>query len=104
MSRIEKLKEFLAADPNDSFVRHALALEYVKIGETAEARRLFEEILARDAGAVGSYYHLGKLLEGMGETALAIGWYEKGMVAARAAGEKRAYNELRAAYEGLNDE
>ena len=95
------MKEFLAADPDDSFVRHALALEYVKLGELPEARRLWEELLAHDPRAVGSYYHLGKLLEAMGETALALEWYEKGMAAARAAGEKRAFNELRGAYDEL---
>jgi tetratricopeptide (TPR) repeat protein len=110
MDRIEKLKEFLAAEPDDSFVRHALALEYAKIGEVREARRLFEELLAHDPAAVGSYYHLGKLLEGIGEPQLALEWYEKGMAAAKAAAAasggkdsmKRAYNELRAAYDELS--
>ena len=36
-------------------------------------------------------------------TKLALGWYERGMVAAKAAGEKRAYNELQAAYDELSD-
>ncbi len=104
MSRIEKLKEFLAADPNDPFVRHALALEYVKIGESVEARKLFEALLTHDPAAVGSYYHLGKLLEAMGEPRLALDWYEKGMAAAKNAGEKRAYNELRTAYDELSED
>jgi tetratricopeptide (TPR) repeat protein len=104
MSRIEKLKEFLSQDPNDPFVRHALALEYQKMGDIAGARKLFEELLADDPAAVGSYYHLGKLLEGTGETALALEWYEKGMAAAKTAGEKRAYNELRSAYDELSED
>lgn len=103
MDRIEKLKEFLAADPTDSFTRHALAMEYQSKGDDATARRLLEEVLNRDAGAVGSYYQLGKVLERAGETALAMAWYEKGMKAAHAAGEKRAYNELKAAYDDLAD-
>ena len=102
MNRIEKLKEFLEKDPNDSFVQHALALEYVKLGDVAMARQLWEQLLAHDTQAVGSYYHLGKLLEGIGETALALQWYEKGMAAAKAAGEKRAYNELQGAYDELS--
>ena len=102
MNRIDKLKEFLRTEPNDSFVRHALALEYMKIGDMPAARKLFEELLAHDPAAVGSYYHLGKLLEGIGETGPALEWYEKGMAAAKAAGEKRAYNELRGAYDELS--
>jgi FimV-like protein len=101
--RIEKLKLFLAADPHDSFVRHALAMEYLALGEEGTARRLLEEVLERDADATGSYYQLGKLLERAGETVLAIQWYERGMEAARRTGEKRAYNELRTAYDDLVD-
>jgi FimV-like protein len=103
MERMEKLKEFLRLDPGDAFSKHALALEYIKIGDEAAARRLFEEILEHDPGYTGSYYHLGRLLERTGETALALRWYERGMEAARAAGETRTYNELRAAYEELTD-
>jgi len=102
MNRIEKLKEFLEKDPTDSFVRHALALEYVKVGDVTLARRIWEDLLANDPAAVGSYYHLGKLLEGLGEEELALEWYRKGMVAAKAAGEKRAYNELQGAYDELS--
>jgi FimV-like protein len=103
MSRIEKLKEFLAAEPNDSFVRHALAMEYIALGDDQTARGLLEAVLERDETAVGSYYQLGKLLERAGETAVAVQWYEKGMIAANKAGEKRAYNELRTAYDELAD-
>src|ERR1700742_2606842 len=99
MDRIGRLKEFLRADPNDAFSKHALALEYIKLGEDAGARLLFEDILQRDPAYIGSYYHLGRLLERTGEKALALQWFEKGMAAAAAAGEKRAYNELRSAYE-----
>jgi Tfp pilus assembly protein PilF len=99
--RIQKLKAFLAADPQDSFVRHALAMEYLALGEEGMARGLLEEVLERDADATGSYYQLGKLLERAGETALALQWYERGMEAARRTGEKRAYNELRTAYDDL---
>jgi Tfp pilus assembly protein PilF len=104
MERIEKLKEFLLKEPEDPFIKHALALEYWKAGDTATARGLLEEVLAKDAAAVGSYYQLGKLLEGIGEPRLALEWYEKGMAAAKTAGEKRAYNELRAAYDDLVEE
>jgi tetratricopeptide (TPR) repeat protein len=104
MDRIEKLKEFLQADPDDPFIKHALALEYQKLGDLVTARRLWEEVLTKDPGAVGSYYQLGKLLEEQGEFQLAIGWYEKGMAAARSAGERRAYNELQAAYDDLAGE
>ena len=38
MDRIDKLKEFLLANPADSFVQHALGLEYIKLDRNAEAK------------------------------------------------------------------
>lgn len=101
MDRIAKLQEFLAASPGDNFLKHALALEYIKLNDDAKARELFEEILDRSPDYIGSYYHLAKLLERAGETEQAIRWYEKGMTAAKEAGDQHAYNELQAAYEDL---
>lgn len=101
MDRIQKLKEFLAANPNDSFVQHALALEYIKLGDDAAARALFENILNKDENYIGSYYHLAKLLERADAREDAIRWYEQGMLKAKEAGDQHAYNELRSAYEDL---
>ncbi len=101
MDRIGKLKEFLKSSPEDNFLLHALALEYSKLGDEAEARRLFESILNRDPSYIGSYYHLAKLLERQGDTDSAIAWYEKGMEAAKKAGDNHALGELRSAYEEL---
>jgi Tfp pilus assembly protein PilF len=101
MDRIERLKDFLKQNPSDNFLQHALALEYIKLGDQDQARKLFEEILDRDPGYVGSYYHLAKLLESLGENDMAISWYEKGMAAAKNAGDNHALGELRSAYEEL---
>lgn len=101
MSRIEKLKEYLENSPKDAFLRHALALEYIKAGDDAGARALFEALLADEPGYVGSYYHLAKLLERNGDEPAAIQVYEKGMEEAKKAGDNHAYGELRGAYEEL---
>ena len=101
MDRISKLKEFLKANPADSFVQHALALEYIKLGDDERARLLFEELLNRQPEYVGSYYHLAKLLERNGKTQEAIAVYEKGMEETKKAGDNHAFGELRGAYEEL---
>jgi Tfp pilus assembly protein PilF len=101
MDRIARLNELLAAQPDDSFLQHALALEYIKSGDDAGARALFEALLAKDPGYVGSYYHLAKLLERTGAEDTAISTYEKGMEVAKAAGDNHAFSELRSAYEEL---
>ena len=103
VDRVEKLKEFLKANPRDRFVQHALALEMIKGGNDGAARSLFEDILNCDPAYIGSYYHLAKLLERTGENALAMEWYEKGMAAAKKANDQHAYHELQAAFEDLQD-
>ena len=101
MEKIEKLKTFLNNSPEDSFLKHALALEYIKFGNESMARQLFLEILNRDPSYIGTYYHLGRLLERTGEMETARSWDEKGMIAAKNAGDLHTYNELLAAYEDL---
>ena len=103
MDRILKLKEYLKANPTDSFLQHALALEYIKQGDDATAKKLFEEVLKRDPGYTGSYYHLAKLFERTGMKEEAIRIYEKGMEETRKTGDKHAYSELLMAYEELID-
>jgi tetratricopeptide (TPR) repeat protein len=101
MERIDKLKALLEQNESDSFVCHALALEYVKLTRDEEAKALFQTLLARDAKYVGSYYHLAKLLERMGDRDEAVACYEKGMAVAQELKDNHAYNELQAAYEDL---
>ena len=76
MNRIQQLKEYLRATPNDSFLQHALALENIKAGNDDDAKKLFENILANDPTYVGSYYHLAKLLERQNNTLKAIEIYK----------------------------
>ena len=103
MDRIGKLLEYLKVNDKDSFLQHALALEYIKVGNDTEARKLFNDILLREPTYVGSYYHLAKLLERVGDNEKAIRIYERGMLEAKKAGDNHAYNELQAAYEDLVD-
>jgi Uncharacterized enzyme of heme biosynthesis len=99
--RIEKLEQFLSQSPDDCFLNHALALEYVKLGEEEQAKARFEKNLQYDASYVATYYHLGKLLERTGDQQAAIAIYEKGMETAKVAKDMHSYNELQGAYEDL---
>jgi Tfp pilus assembly protein PilF len=100
-SRIRKLQSFLETTPDDSFLKHALALEYVKEGNDQTARSLFEELLRENPGYTGSYYHLGKLLERTNELRAAIDCYGKGLEICSQAGDEHAFNELKAALHEL---
>ena len=103
MSRIEKLLEYMKTSDKDSFLQHALALEYIKIDEDEKARSLFNELLLREPTYVGSYYHLGKLLERAGDFDKAIRIYQRGMEEAKKAGDNHSYNELQGVLEDLED-
>ena len=93
----------MRANDKDSFLQHALALEYIKLGKDQAARELFNEILLREPSYIGSYYHLGKLLERQGETDRALKIYQRGMEESKKAKDQHTYNELQAAYEDLED-
>jgi Tfp pilus assembly protein PilF len=101
MSRIDKIKEMLAQSGRDSFLEHALALEYLKIDKKQEALDVFTTLLERDSVYLGSYYHLGKLYETMGQTQTAMDTYEKGMKLAKSVKDMHSFNELRSAYDDL---
>lgn len=93
----------LDSQPLDLFLNHALALEYIKIGDDAAAKERFELNLATDPNYVGTYYHLGKLLERLQDKDAALRVYEEGMKIAGSLGDQHARSELRGAYEELAD-
>ena len=101
MDRIDIIKQFLEDTPDDSFLQHCLALENIKLGNREEARTIFRQLLDHDPGYVGSYYHLGQLLEEMTFLDQAGEVYLRGIEAAKAAGDRHALSELRAAYDYL---
>lgn len=100
-NRIEQLQQFLQQSPNDPFLNHALALEWIKAEDDHQAEAAFRVNLDRSPEYVATYYHLGKLLERGGHTEDAIAMFERGMAVARAAGDMHTYSELQSAYEDL---
>ena len=103
MSRIEKIREMLEQNANDSFLLHALALEYIKAGSDDDALICFNQLLQHNPSYLGSYYHLARLYERQGAFAEAISTYESGIKLAQQTGERHALNELRMALDELVD-
>ena len=104
MDRVEKLQTMLVESPADDFLEHALALEWIKLGEDEKARILFEHILNRNPNYTGSYYHLGKLLERQGQHDQAAVVYQTGMQMTKKSEEHRAFQELKSALEELEED
>jgi tetratricopeptide (TPR) repeat protein len=101
MSRIFQLQQFLEESPDDNFLIHALALEFVKEGKEDKAAECFTKNLISNPAYIATYYHYGKLLERTGEPDKAIDIYREGMEIAKAAGDQHAFSELRSVYEDL---
>jgi len=99
--RIEKLRSFLQQNPDDCFLNHALALEYIKLGNDVDAGELFKKNMAWDETYLATYYHYAKLLERLGDEDKAIAVYEQGMKQSKQAGDNHTFSELRSAYEEL---
>lgn len=95
--RLSALLDFHRDDPDDPFVRYALAQEYLKRGDTGEALGTFETLVADRPDYVGTYYHLGKLYEALGRTDEAVTTYQAGIEAATAASDLHARAELQSA-------
>jgi tetratricopeptide (TPR) repeat protein len=99
--RIEQILQFLKTSPEDCFLLHALALENIKIGNEDEAQKVFEKVLQIDEKYVGTYYHLGKLLERKNLDDEAIKIYEKGIEIAKEKKDNHSKNELQGALDGI---
>ena len=99
--RIAKLKQILEQDPNDSFSRYALALEYAGLGDKEEAVRILEEVLHRDASYVPAYQQLGYLYENIGRRTDALTILKKGITVATAHGDSHACSEMQEALDEL---
>ena len=104
MERIEKLKSFIAADSSDLFSRHALAMEWVKMGDFRSAIQQMEEIINIDDQHLGTYYHLGKTYEKVSLFDKAIEIYEKGIQMAGQLSKQHELRELMGALNLLKDE
>jgi len=104
MDRISRLKVFIEQYPADMFSRHALAMELLKLERYPEALEAMVSLLAVDENHSGTYYHLGKLYEYLGDHENALRIYEKGIIVAGKVKAENDLRELRGALSQLKDE
>ena len=97
-NRLEKLLEFIEKEPNDPFLKYALATEYVRINQPETALTYYQDLIDQHRNYVGTYYHLGKLYEVLDKKEQAIETYRTGMLVAREVRDNHAFSELQAVY------
>ena len=98
MNRLEKLLEFIQNEPNDEFLKYALATEYLRLNDTEKALSYYEDLVNNHPGYSGTYYHLGKLYEALDRKQDALDIYEKGMAITKEKRDNHAFSELQAVY------
>src|SRR5205085_5656751 len=103
LSRLEQMLQFLEKDPQDSFTRYAVALEYRSANQSSEALQQFRELLARDPNYLPTYYQLGQLLASQRDFDGAERAYREGIALARKTGDLHTASELDAAIDELVD-
>jgi tetratricopeptide (TPR) repeat protein len=102
ISRLEKLLEFIKSEPEDPFLKYALATEYLRINQTDKALEYYEDLVNNHPGYTGTYYHLGKLYEALDRKDDALKTYETGMKITREQRDNHALSELQAVYNELS--
>lgn len=98
--RINNLENILQTDPNDTFARYALGLEYMSLKDFCKAREMFEELKTLDPNYAATYYQLGKTYEQLGDENEARKIYEKGIFVSASQSDFHTKEELEQA---LND-
>jgi tetratricopeptide (TPR) repeat protein len=101
-TRLQKLLEFYKAEPNDAFLKYALATEYIALNDFSTALIYFEDLILNHRDYVGTYYHLGGLYEKLGRIDDALQTYRQGMDVARTVRDQHAFSELQAVYNSAN--
>ncbi|TMB27396.1 MAG: tetratricopeptide repeat protein [Deltaproteobacteria bacterium] len=102
MDRIEQLRDFVAAAPDDPFPRYALALELKGKGDAAQAAAELQHLLARRPDYLAAYLQLAMLHASAGKTNEARSVLTAGQDLARKQGNSHTLSELTTALEGLS--
>ena len=102
--RVKALTELLAKNPDDSFSRYALALEYISLGETESAIAALRDLIRRDPKYIPAYYQLGRLYCKVNKTDEAKKILRKGIEFAAETNDLHAKMEMEEELEEIEDE
>lgn len=94
MTRIEKIRTMLQAEPRDLFLRYALAMELDSAGDSAASLALYRELMGEQPPHVPSYFRAGQILARMGEHLQAADTLRLGIRHAEAQGDSHAAGEM----------
>jgi Tfp pilus assembly protein PilF len=96
-NRLEMLEQMVHQDPNNTFARYGLAMEYANTGDLTQAVVEFRTLLQHDENYAAAYYHAGQTLEKLGKIEQARTMYEQGIEASTRKGDLHTRSEIEAA-------
>jgi len=100
-NRLKVLQAMVAQNPNDSFSRYGLAMEYANAGNLEQAVAEYRALLASNPNYSAAYYHGGQALEKLGRREEARALYQEGIEATTRVGDLHARGEIESALELL---
>ncbi len=100
MDKIAGLREILALDPKNSFARYGIAMELARQGQTEDALKEFDTLLATDPDYTAGYFMAAQTLANTGQRAQAIERLRAGISCAARTGNRHALSEM----QGMLDE
>ncbi len=100
MDKIAGLKEILELDPKNSFARYGIAMELARLGQTDEALKEFEMLLATDPDYPAGYFMAAQTLANAGQRSKAMEQLKAGISCAARTGNRHALSEM----QGMLDE
>jgi tetratricopeptide (TPR) repeat protein len=101
MDRIAILTEILAANPEDTFARYGLAMEYAKAGQIEQALAEFKTLIEKNPDYTPAYFMAAQTLANADRTDEAKRMLVDGVSSARRTGNTHAQSEMTAMLEEL---
>jgi predicted Zn-dependent protease len=101
MDRVAMLSEILKANPEDSFARYGLAVEYSNTGQIEPALREFKTLIEKNPDYTPAYFMAAQTLAKASRGDEAKRWLVDGVSSARRTGNTHAQSEMTAMLEEL---
>jgi tetratricopeptide (TPR) repeat protein len=92
--RLEQLREMLAEEPGDAFLRYAIALELKRAGDMEGAANDLRALITADPKYIACYYQLALILADLGRVQDAVDACEAGSLQCIVTGDRKARAEL----------
>jgi len=101
-TRVAALKEILEANPDDTFARYALGMEYSGAGETEAALAEFQRLLTANPAYTNAYFMAAQTLARAERNEEAKAMLQQGIECARRTRNQHAQSEMEAMLDELS--